>query len=282
MSAITTTSVTVAGVRSPVLQAGPADAREAVVFVHGNPGPADDWTDLLTRTGAFARAVAPDMPGYGSADKPKDFPYTVDGYATHLSGVLRELGIDRAHLVLHDFGGPWGLAWAAKHPEAFASVTLINTGVLPDYRWHRFAKIWRTPVLGELFQLTATRGAVRQLVGRENPRLTVAEVDRIYDANAGWGTKRAVLKLYRATPAKDARGPIEALRPLDRPALVLWGSADAYLPWQLAARQREAFPSAKVEVLDGLGHWAFREDPAQIAEHVVPFLQAQVAQGATA
>ncbi|MBJ7453608.1 MAG: alpha/beta hydrolase, partial [Blastococcus sp.] len=276
MTELRTTVVQVDGVRSPVLETGPTDASEAVVYVHGNPGPADDWRDLLGRTGDFARAVAPNMPGYGSADKPKDFPYTVDGYADHLAGVLDELGITRAHLVLHDFGGPWGLAWAARHPDAFASVTLINTGVLPDYHWHRYARIWRTPGLGELFQVTATRGAFRTLLGRENPRLSVAALDRLYDANAGWATKRAVLKLYRATPAKDARGPIEALRALDRPALVLWGGDDAYLPWRLADRQREAFPSAHVEVLDGLGHWPFHEDPPQIAEHVIPFLRAQV------
>lgn len=276
MTEIRTRAAQVDGVRSPVLETGPADASEAVVYVHGNPGPADDWRDLIGRTGDFARAVAPHMPGYGSADKPKDFPYTVDGYAHHLAGVLSQLGIERAHLVLHDFGGPWGLAWAARHPDAFASVTLINTGVLPGYHWHRYARIWRTPGLGELFQVTATRAGFRALLGRENPRLSVAALDRLFDANAGWPTKRAVLKLYRATPASDARGPIEALRALDRPALVLWGSDDPYLPWRFADRQREAFPSAHVEVLDGLGHWPFHEDPPQIAEHVIPFLRAQV------
>jgi len=43
---------------------------EAVVFVHGNPGPADDWRDLLARAGELGRAIAPDMPGYGRAGKP--------------------------------------------------------------------------------------------------------------------------------------------------------------------------------------------------------------------
>jgi pimeloyl-ACP methyl ester carboxylesterase len=133
---IETRQVVVGGVRSPVLQAGPPEATEAVVFVHGNPGPAEDWRDLVGRTGSFARAVAPDMPGYGNADKPRDFAYTVAGYAEHLAGVLTELGISRAHLVMHDFGGPWGLMWAAAHPDAFASATLVNTGVLLDYRWH--------------------------------------------------------------------------------------------------------------------------------------------------
>jgi pimeloyl-ACP methyl ester carboxylesterase len=275
MSEISKTTVTVAGVRSPVLQTGSLEAREAVVFVHGNPGPADDWRDLLARTGEFARAVAPHMPGFGEADKPRGFRYTIGGFADHLAGVLEDLGIDRAHLVLHDFGGPWGLAWAARHPDAFASATLINTCALPDYRWHRYARIWRTPAIGELWQLGATRSAFRMLVGRENPRLSGAALDGLYEAGGGWGTKRAILKLYRATPAKALRGPVEALRVLDRPALVLFGTGDSYVPWQLAERQREAFPSARVQLLEGLGHFPFHEDPGQVAEHVIPFLRSQ-------
>jgi pimeloyl-ACP methyl ester carboxylesterase len=270
---IQTIAVSVRGTRSPVLQAGPGDATEAVVFVHGNPGPAEDWRDLVGRTGEFARAVAPDMPGYGNADKPRDFPYTVQGYAEHLDGVLTELGITRAHLVMHDFGGPWGLAWAAAHPDAFASATLVNTGVLLDYRWHHYAKVWRTPGLGELFQATATRPAFRLLLGRENPRLPRAALDRLYDVSKSWSTKRAVLKLYRASPANAMGSLRDPLRALDRPALVLWGTGDAYIPWQQAERQLESFPSARIELLEGLGHWPFLEDPGRVNEQVIPFLR---------
>ena len=277
---LSTTEVVVNGVRSPVLQAGPADADEAVVFVHGNPGPSDDWRDLLERVGTFARAVAPDMPGYGGADKPRDFDYTVDGYADHLGGVLDELGIRRAHLVAHDFGGPWALRWAMKHPDAFASATLINTGVLIDYTWHRFAKIWRTPVLGELFQATTTRSGFRLLARRDNPRLPREALDRVYDAFDGWPTRRAVLKLYRATPADTMQAWSEPLRALDRPALVVWGTEDAYLPTEQAERQRQSFPSARVELLEGHGHWVMIEDPERVASLVVPFLREQL--GATA
>ena len=70
---ISTVEVPVRGVRSRVLTAGPPDGAEAVVFVHGNPGPAEDWRDLLTRAGGLGRAIAPDMPGYGRAGKPKNF-----------------------------------------------------------------------------------------------------------------------------------------------------------------------------------------------------------------
>jgi pimeloyl-ACP methyl ester carboxylesterase len=259
-----------------VLHAGPDDREEAVVFVHGNPGPKEDWSDLLERVGEFARAVAPDMPGYGAADKPRDFRYTVEGYADHLAALLDQLGIRRAHLVMHDFGGPWGLAWAVRHEDAFASATEINTGALLDYKWHRYARIWRTPVLGELFMATATRGAFRLLLGRENPKLPREQLDRLYEVARPWGSKRAVLKLYRATPESALAAPAAALKALDRPALVVWGTEDPYLPREQAERQRESFPSARIELLEGHAHWVFHEDPERVAELVVPFLREQV------
>ncbi len=268
--------VTIGGVRTPIVHAGSPETSEAVVFVHGSPGRGDEWGELLGRVGEFARGLAPDMPGYGGADKPHDFDYTIDGYAEHLAGLLAELGVRRAHLVAHDFGGPWALAWAAKHPDAFASATLINTGVLVDYEWHRYAKIWRTPIVGELFQATATRPGFRFLLGRENRRLYPDAIDRIYEQSRPWGTRRAVLKLYRATPATMMGASKEALRALDRPALVLWGTADAYIPYEQAERQRQAFPSARVELLEGLGHWPLLEDPGRVAALVVPFLREQL------
>jgi pimeloyl-ACP methyl ester carboxylesterase len=268
--------IVVGGVRSPVAEAGAVDATEAVVFVHGNPGSGNDWEDLVGRVGTFARAVAPDMPGYGDADKPRDFDYTIAGYADHLAAILDELGIDRVHLVAHDFGGPWALRWAADHPGAFASATLINTGVLIDYEWHRLAKAWRTPIVGELLQATATRAVFRLLAGRENPRLPREELDRIYEQFRPWGTKRAVLKLYRASSAASMGELADALRALDRPALVVWGTEDAYIPREQAERQRQAFPAARIELLEGHGHWCYLEDPERVASLVVPFLHEQV------
>jgi len=276
VNTITTTEVSVGGVRSPVLQSGNTEAVEAVVYLHGNPGPAEDWRDLLERTGEFVRGVAPDMPGYGNADKPAGFNHTIEGYAQHLAGVLDQLGVRRAHLVLHDFGGGWGVAWALKHPDALASVTLINTGVLLDYRWHRLAKIWRTPGLGEVFQATTTRWAFRILIAHDNPLLLPRDIERLYDVSRSWPTKRAVLKLYRATPASAFGKFRDAVRALDPPTLVVWGTTDAYIPWQQAQRQRDSFPSARIELLEGLGHWPFLEDPARVAEVVIPFLRAQV------
>ena len=269
-------NVSVAGVTSIVREGG-GDGPEAVVFVHGNPGSSRDWTALATAASAFARVVVPDMPGFGRADKPAGFEYTVDGYARHLAGLVEACGVRCAHLVLHDFGGTWGLAWAAAHAQAFRSVVLLDTGVLPNYRWHRFARIWQTPLVGEAFQLGTTRFLFASLLKAGNPRLPRAFVDAMYD-DYDAGTRRAVLRLYRATPDLGAiTRPIgAALGPLNRPALVVWGRHDPYIDVTYAARQRETFPAARVEVLPDCAHWPHAEDPAAVADLVVPFLRAQV------
>jgi pimeloyl-ACP methyl ester carboxylesterase len=276
--------VTVRGIGLPVLQAGPREAREAVMFVHGNPGSGEDWSELARRTGEFARAVAPDMPGFGRADKPRDLPYTVEGYADFLDALLAELEIDRVHLVVHDFGGPWAMEWAARNPSRVASAVLINTGALVGYSWHVLARIWRTPVLGEVFQATATRPLFRLLTNLGQKRkLPRSFLDHAYDVNFTRPTRRVVLKLYRATPdpGEVGRRQAQALRPHDIPALVVWGAHDPYIPVANADRQREAFPGASVHVFEDSGHWPFADDPERTAGLVVPFLREQATSSLT-
>ena len=270
------TRLAAGGTRTRLLQAGPSDASEAVVFVHGNPGSADDWERLIAAAaGTGLRALAVDLPDFGETVAPPGFEHSVPAYAAFLEAALEALGVERVHLVIHDFGGPIGLAWAATHLDAIASVTLIDIGILPGYRWHRMARAWRTPVLGELIQATATRSAFRWLINREEPRGLPREfLDRMYD-HYDKRTRRAVLELYRATDDPGGAGAelVPLVAPRDIPALVIWGEHDAYLPSSYAARQRDAFPSAEVHVLAASGHWPFADAPDTVERLLVDFLR---------
>ena len=272
-SLVTESVLEVGGIRTQLLSAGDPAATEAVVFVHGNPGSSRDWADLLEAVGPVARGLAWDAPGFGHAGKAAPFDYTVDGYARFIADALESLGVERIHLVVHDFGGPWGLRWAVDHPDQFASVVLINTGVLLNYSWHALAKIWRTPLVGELFMATATRPAFRQLMKIGNPRGLPPEfVDRMYD-DFDTPTRKAVLKLYRASPPSAMEQLSTGLRALERPALVVWGAKDPYIPVEQADKQLRTFPSAEVHVLEDSGHWPFVDNPERTRELVVPFLR---------
>jgi pimeloyl-ACP methyl ester carboxylesterase len=219
--------------------------------------------------------VAIDLPDFGESAAPPGFKHDVFGHAGFLGEALERLGVERVHLVGHDFGGPIALVWAAGHADALASVTLIDTGLLPGYSWHLLARIWRAPVLGELAQAATTRSAFRFLHARVEPRgLPRPFVDRMYD-QYDKRARRAVLELYRATD--DPGGAAEALTELfasrDVPALVIWGEHDAYLPWKYAERQRDAFPSADVHVLPASGHWPFADAPETVERLFLEFLE---------
>jgi pimeloyl-ACP methyl ester carboxylesterase len=267
-----------AGASSRLVEAGPEEATTAVAFLHGNPGSSDDWEPLVGAVGATGvRALAFDLPDFGETIAPAEFEHTVPGYAAFVEAALGALGVERVHLVLHDFGGPIGLAWITAHVDRVASLTLIDIGVLPGYKWHRLARLWRTPVLGEIFQATATRSAFRFLVNRDEPRgLPRPFIEGMYD-HYDRRTKRAVLKLYRATDEPGAPDPelLAALRGRELPALVIWGAGDAYLPSRYAERQREFFPLAEVNVLPHSGHWPFADAPEEVEPLLLTFLAKQ-------
>jgi pimeloyl-ACP methyl ester carboxylesterase len=273
------THVTVAGVRSAVYDSRPDAPSDAVVFVHGNPGPMDDFEPIIPAIRELGRVVAMDLPGFGRADHPREFDFSVQGYARHLAGLLDQVGVRRAHLVLHDFGGGFGLTWAAQHPQRVASISLVGTGVMEGYRWHKYAKIWQAPLLGELFQLMATATISKRAIDQDNPiPIPRAHVDRVM-SYSDWAHKRAVLELYRS--ARDLGSQLAALKPalqkLTVPVCVMWSDLDPYLPVAFAERQRETWPQAEVHTLKGLGHWPIIDDPKAVLAPLLPFLKQQLA-----
>jgi pimeloyl-ACP methyl ester carboxylesterase len=268
-------TIRVAGIATPLREAGPRDQSEAVVFVHGVPGSGADFEPLLAAAGQLGRAVAWDAPGFGRSEKPRWFSHTIGGHAGFIASVLESLGVETAHLVLHDFGGAWGLGWAASEPERFASVTLMCSGVPLDYDWHSLARIWRTPLAGELLMKSLTRAGFRaslRLSGTAH--LPGALVDRMFD-DLDRQTREAILRLYRSVGdvAREALELTKTLRPLDRPALVIWGRNDPYLPPALAHRQQQAFPAAETHILPESGHWPFVDRPDRVEQLLLGFLE---------
>ena len=217
----------VGGVRTPLREAGPADAPEAVVFLHGNPGSSADWEPLLAatgrRAGARSRGTRPASAGRGH---PPGFAQTVEAHAAFVGRALDALGIERVHLVAHDFGGPWGLAWAAGDPERFAGAVLLGTGVparLPLARAR--ARSGEPRVAGRAAHGRRRPGSASgSLLRRGNPRgLPRAFVDRMYD-DFDRDTRRAVLRPLplragRRRRRRAARGRAAPARPARARAL---------------------------------------------------------------
>src|SRR3954447_4666561 len=218
---ITSSRVNVGGVSTRVQQAGPAWAEDAVVFVHGSPNSSRDWDDLMAASGRFTRAISFDVSGYGKSDKvaPPEVQST-DGVAHYIQGLLDRLGVKRAVLVVHDFGGQWGLQWAVAHAGALRGAVLIDGGVLIDYTPHPDAVAFATPGVGEQEMATTTRQSFVARLSQANPRVPEEYFQRLYD-NYDRPMRCAVLRYYRSGSQNFmtlGRDQAAALRPLDKPA----------------------------------------------------------------
>jgi pimeloyl-ACP methyl ester carboxylesterase len=230
-----------------------------VLYLHGVPTAGWDWEPFLARVGG----VAPDLPGFGSSAKPGDFDYSIPGYDRFLEAFCAEAGLKRFSLVMHDWGGV-GLALAQRLPERIERLVLTAClPLLPGFRWHRVARAWRTPVLGELTMGFTTRRGLRRALPRE-------VADRAYD-DFDHGTQRAILKLYRSAPAETLARHGERLGDLRRPALVLWPTRDPYIGAEFGRRYADALgEEAELELVDA-GHWVWHERP-EVIERVAAFL----------
>ena len=240
------------------------------VYVHGNPTHSADWLPFLERGGA---AVAIDLPGWGRSDRPAGFDYTMHGLSAFLERALEELGIERRKLVVHDWGS-LALIEAQRRPRLVERLVVINAvPLLPGYRWHWVAQLWRRRPVGEIANATTTRASLGLLMRQargDRSAMPPEFIDMVWEH---WdpGMQAAVLALYRdADPDKLAI----AGRELDRltcPALVLWGDRDPYLPLEFGAAYAHALPNASLEVARGCGHWPWIEDP-RLVDRVLGFL----------
>ena len=244
----------VEGIETFWRQAGDAP----ILYVHGNPNNSDLWVPFLERTGG----VAMDLPGFGRSAKPAQFDYSIEGYRGWLLAFLGELGWERCRLAAHDWGAV-GLMLGSR----LERVLIIDAvPFLPGYKWHRFARIWRTPVLGELFQGSTTKWGLKRFL----PGMPEDFVDSIWD-HFDHGTQRAILKLYRSAPPEVLERAGERLTEIDAPARVVWGADDDYLPTRFAHAYAEAL-RAEVEVVEGAGHWPWIDEP-ELIERLCSFLR---------
>lgn len=280
MSELRTRDIRALGIRTRVIEAGAREASEAVVFFHGGPGNAEDWSQLQRAVSPMARTVAVDLPGFGEADKPaRWWGYHGSGWGMFMTSVLNQLGLWRVHVVANDLGGDAAMIWAAAHPERVASAVVINTGVLIGYRWHLVAKLHRLPLIGWPAALVGRPG-LRPVMGLYAPHLP-ADVVKRWARGYCWGTRRALLRFYRATPTSESGGLAGELAAIDCPALVIWGAENRFVPVAQAALQREAFPRARVEVLAASGHYSHLDSPDRVAALILPFLRQNLEPGIT-
>jgi pimeloyl-ACP methyl ester carboxylesterase len=242
------------------------------LYLHGVPNNSDDWLAFLERTGG----LAPDLPGFGRSGKPGSRLFTIDEFDRFIERFLEQTGTERVELVMHDWGVV-GLAFAQRLPARVERLVIINAvPLLPGYRWHRTARIWRTPVLGELVMGATSRPLLRLLSREANAApgpMPDAWLDSVLD-HFDQGTQRAILRLYRSSPPAVLEAAGERIGSLQVPALVAWGMKDPYIPARFGRAYANALPRAELLEMPDAGHWPWLDRP-DLVDRVAGFLSAE-------
>jgi pimeloyl-ACP methyl ester carboxylesterase len=252
-------------------RSAPSPPGAVPLYLHGVPSNSDDWLEFLAHSGG----LAPDLPGFGRTGKPGSLGYTIPEYDSFIERFLDHAGVERVKLVVHDWGA-LGLVFAQRLPQRVERIVVVNAvPLLPGYRWHRTARIWRTPLAGELFMGSTTRFTLR-LASRESnatpgpmPERWLASVIDHFDQ----GTQRAILRLYRSAPPSVLADAGSRLGQLDVPALVAWGMKDPYIAPRFGRDYAAALPRAELLELPDAGHWPWLDRP-DLVTRVLDFLSA--------
>ena len=271
MATVSEQRADIAGVETFWRRSQPDIGSAPVLFVHGVPTSSDMWVPFLEDCGG----IALDLPGFGRSAKPAHFDYSIPGYDRFLEAFLDHVGLERFSLVVHDWGGGIALATAQRLPERLERLVLFScTPLLPGFRWHRIARLWRTPVVGETLMGFSTRFTMKQALREANATpgpMPDEFVDSVY-SHFDHGTQRAILKLYRSAPPATLERWGRDLGRITAPALILWPTEDPYIPVEFGQAYADALGGeALLEIAGNAGHWSWLDRP-ELIEKAVRFL----------
>jgi 2-hydroxy-6-oxonona-2,4-dienedioate hydrolase len=262
------------GVGTRVLEAG---AGPALVMVHGTGGHLEAYARNVRELSRHFRVVLLDMLGHGYTDKP-DRPYTIDVLSEHLLGTLDALGIERAHLSGESLGG-WVAAWTAAHAPGRVDRLVLNTP----------GNITNKPEVMETVKsssLKAVREASIESVRARvewlfhDKSLVTDELVRVrYAIYTQPGFERAMENIVAVQDWRYREPYVwspEWCARIEAQTLLLWTDHDPTGGLDEADLLEQWIPAARLEVIEGAGHWPQWEKPAEFNEAHVRFLNGAV------
>src|SRR5258708_1381259 len=248
----------------------------ALVFLHGIGGAARAWRGQLDAFGDRYHAVAWDMPGYGGSAPLKSV--SIATLADALADFLQQVGAIKPCLVGHSIGGMIVQQLLVSEPRIAGAVVLAQTSPAfgrPDGDWQKtFIDARLGPLDRGETMASLAPSLVKDLIG-DDPDPRGVELARDCMAMVRDDAYRASML---ALIGFDLRG---ALKNILVPTLVLSGTKDNNAPTPMMAKMATHIPSSSYVELEGVGHLANLERPAEFNTALDRFLSVNTPMGTT-
>ena len=264
------------------LDEGPKNAAP-VIMLHGNPSWSYYYRKLALVLREDHRCIVPDHIGMGLSEKPSEdeYDFTLDRRVDDLEALLDQLDIkENISLVLHDWGGMIGMAFAMRYPERIKRLVILNTAAfhLPGKKnipWQLVLS--RIPFINSLLHQGLNAfclGAVKYCVKR---KAMAEDVARAYTAPYNsWHNRLAVRKFVEDIPLKPGDKGYNTVDAVDKglarfsslPMLICWGLKDFVFDKHFLNEWEKRFPNAQVHRFEDAGHYILED----ATEDVIPLI----------
>jgi pimeloyl-ACP methyl ester carboxylesterase len=248
-----------------------------IVFVHGYMVGHWSLRRILPRvTEAGFDVIAPDLPGCGESDRPspRDYGYDGDAFVATLLGFLDALDVERATLVGHSMGGAISLLAAARHPDRFEKLVVIDPVVYP-YPLPIEGKLLLAPFIGlALYKSLFTRGLLtsylRRQIYKDASIVTDEWVDYLWERlnrPGGMEATHAALRFISEPTIVE-----QALPRVRARVRIVWGEDDRLLTSAWASRLAGQIAGSDFHLVKDCGHSPAEEKPDELLKALLPFL----------
>jgi haloalkane dehalogenase len=258
-------------------------AGQPILMLHGNPTWSFYYRQLVLALRDSYRCIVPDHIGCGLSDKPGDshYRYTLAQRVADLEVLLEHLGITKdLTLVLHDWGGMIGMAYASRRPEGIRRLVILNTAAFHMPKGKRLPwSIWlcRNTPLGPLL-VRGLNAFCRGAAWKCCRRPMTPEIRQAYlQPYNSWPNRIAVLRFVQDVPLRPGDSCYDLVSEVENglhrfrhvPMLICWGEKDFVFDRDFLDEWIRRFPEAQVQRFPDAGHYVLED----AAEEIIPLVQ---------
>jgi cis-3-alkyl-4-acyloxetan-2-one decarboxylase len=263
-------------------------AGEPVVMLHGNPTWSFYFRSLVKGLSSKYRCLVPDHIGCGLSAKPDEtrYDFRLSSRVEDLSIFLDRLKIKKnVTLILHDWGGMIGMAYAVKYPERIKRIVILNTAAffLPEKKRlpirlqiaRNLTFIAKPAILNfNLFAIAALYMASKKGLDKETKQALIAPYNSPQN-------RLAILKFVQDIPLTSSDFSYSVVsnteqnlfRLKDKPVLICWGMKDFVFDKDFLLQWQHRFPDAQIYQFSQAGHYILEDIPEIILKYVNQFLK---------
>lgn len=246
-------------------------AGRPLIILHGLFGSARNWNGMARRLGEFCRAITVDLRNHGDSGHDPAMGYA--DMVADLQGLLDTLGIAEAVVLGHSMGGKAAMGFALTHPERTTGLIVVDAAPV-TYQGNHLGLVDTMQSL-PLAQLTGREDAAARLQadGVRDAVIRQFLLQNLVRTDSGYAWRVNLDALRRHMPelvAFPADWPHPAYT---GPACFLAGADSDYLQPGYHPAIRRLFPAARIQTIQGAGHWVHADQPDAVLAAVRGFMR---------